>query len=89
MGDFNQMRQALESGIIDGYVSERPDAISAENANSDFKMISFEEGQGFSTSVSDTAIAVGLRKDDTEMLAKVNAVYLVFQKMNVWNSWIK
>ena len=32
MGDFNQMRQALESGIIDGYVSERPDAISAENA---------------------------------------------------------
>lgn len=47
MGDFNQMRQALESGIIDGYVSERPDAISAENANSDFKMISFEEGQGF------------------------------------------
>lgn len=74
MGDFNQMRQALESGIIDGYVSERPDAISAENANSDFKMISFEEGQGFSTSESDTAIAVGLRKDDTEMLAKVNAV---------------
>lgn len=89
MGDFNQMRQALESGIIDGYVSERPDAISAENANSDFKMISFEEGQGFSTSESDTAIAVGLRKDDTEMLAKVNAVLAGISEMNVWNSWIK
>ena len=74
MGDFNQMRQALESGIIDGYVSERPDAISAENANSDFKMIAFEDGKGFATSKADTAIAVGLRKDDTDTLAKVNAV---------------
>lgn len=74
MGDFNQMRQALESGIIDGYVSERPDAISAENANSDFKMVAFEDGKGFATSKSDTAIAVGLRKNDTETLAKVNAV---------------
>ena len=74
MGDFNQMRQALEAGVIDAYVSERPEALTAESANANFKMISFEEGQGFSTSESDTAIAVGLRKDDTEMLAKVNAV---------------
>lgn len=72
MGDFNQMRQALESGIIDGYVSERPDAISAEKANSDFKMIAFKAGRGFSTSESDTAIAVGIRKNDTELLMKVN-----------------
>ena len=74
MGDFNQMRQALQSGIIDGYISERPDAISAENANSDFKMIAFADGKGFTTSASDTAIAVGLRKNDTEMLAKVNSI---------------
>ena len=26
MGDFAQMRQALESGVIDAYVSERPEA---------------------------------------------------------------
>ncbi len=74
MGDFNQMRQALESGIIDGYISERPDAISAEKANSDFKMIAFKEGVGFTTTDSDTAIAVGLRKDDTQTLIKVNEV---------------
>lgn len=74
MGDFSQMRQALESGIIDGYISERPDAISAENANSAFKMIAFEDGDGFTTSDSDTAIAVGLRKEDTEALSTVNQV---------------
>ncbi len=74
MGDFAQMRQALESGVIDGYISERPDATSAEKANSNFKMIAFSEGKGFTTSESDTAIAVGLRKDDTETLTTINEV---------------
>lgn len=37
MGDFAQMRQALESGVIDGYISERPEALTAESANSKFK----------------------------------------------------
>ena len=92
MGDFNQMRQALESGIIDGYVSERPDAISAENANSDFKMIAFEEGKGFSTSESDTAIAIGLRKNDTETLAKVNSVLATIsedERLNIMDNMIE
>ena len=35
MGDFAQMRQALESGVIDAYVSERPEALTAESANSE------------------------------------------------------
>ena len=39
MDDFPAMRVALESGIIDGYVSERPEAVSAEAANKNFKMI--------------------------------------------------
>ncbi|CYH46801.1 ABC transporter-amino acid transport%3B amino acid-binding protein/permease protein [Streptococcus pneumoniae] len=34
MGDFAQMRQALEAGVIDAYVSERPEALTAEAANS-------------------------------------------------------
>ncbi|KXT76008.1 ABC transporter permease subunit [Streptococcus sp. DD12] len=74
MGDFAQMRQALSSGVIDGYISERPDAISAQNANKDFKMIAFSDGKGFSVSESDTAIAVGLRKDETATLETVNQV---------------
>ena len=30
MQDFAQMRQALESGVIDAYISERPEALTAE-----------------------------------------------------------
>jgi putative lysine transport system substrate-binding protein len=61
MADFAAMRVALESGIIDGYVSERPEGISAESANENFKMVLFKDG--FTTSDDDTAIAVGLVKN--------------------------
>ena len=44
MGDFAQMRQALEAGVIDAYVSERPEALTAESANAKFKMIQPEPG---------------------------------------------
>lgn len=74
MGDFNQMRQALSSNVIDGYISERPEAMSATTANDNFKMIAFEDGKGFKTSESDTALSIGLRKDDTTTLSQVNQV---------------
>ncbi len=61
MSDFPAMRVALESGIIDGYVTERPEAVSAQMANSNFVMVEFSDG--FETSLEDTAIAVGLSKD--------------------------
>lgn len=60
MSDFPAMRAALQSGIIDGYVSERPEGISASNAIADFTFVEFEEG--FETSDDDTAIAVGVKK---------------------------
>jgi len=71
MDDFSAMRVALESGIIDGYISERPEAISAEAANSNFKMVEFEDG--FITSDDDTAIAVGLVKG-SELIPKINEI---------------
>ena len=69
MDNFPAMRVALESGIIDGYISERPEGISAEAANSNFKMIEFTDG--FQTSPEDTAIAVGLKKG-SELREKIN-----------------
>lgn len=75
MDNFPAMRVALESGIIDGYVSERPEGVSASNANENFAMVEFTEG--FETSPDDTAIAVGLRKNSdlttqiNEILAKI------------------
>jgi putative lysine transport system substrate-binding protein len=73
MDNFPAMRVALESGMIDGYVSERPEGVSAETANSNFKMVEFKEG--FKTSDDDTAIAVGLAKgsDLTEKINKILA----------------
>ena len=34
MKDFSSMRVALASGIIDGYVSERPEGVTATGAKS-------------------------------------------------------
>lgn len=69
MADFPAMRVALESGIIDAYVSERPEGISASNANDNFFMVDLEVG--FETLDDDTAIAVGLKKDNP-MISKIN-----------------
>ena len=73
MDNFPAMRVALESGKIDGYVSERPEGVSATAANDNFAMVEFEEGEGFETSDEDTAIAVGLAKD-SELKDKINEI---------------
>lgn len=69
MDNFPAMRVALESGVIDGYVTEKPEALSAEMANGNFKMVEFKDG--FVTSEEETAIAVGLEKG-SELKDKIN-----------------
>jgi putative lysine transport system substrate-binding protein len=71
MDNFTAMRVALESGVIDGYVSERPEAISASAANENYAMVEFSDG--FETSEDDTAIAVGLQKG-SELTKKINEI---------------
>lgn len=63
--DFPVMITALSSGVIDGYISERPGAVSAMASNSELTFISFAEGEGFVASEEDVAIAVGLKKGNT------------------------
>ncbi|MFV0558281.1 MAG: ABC transporter permease subunit [Enterococcus sp.] len=70
---FSSMRAALSSGVIDGYVSERPEGVTAEAVNPDFKMVEFPEGQGFETNDEDVQVAVGMRKGDSDV-AKVNEI---------------
>ncbi|WP_160677951.1 transporter substrate-binding domain-containing protein [Clostridium sp. C8-1-8] len=69
MDNFPAMRVALESGIIDGYVSERPEGVSAETANSKYKMVEFKTG--FKTSDEDTSVAVGIVKN-SDLKDKIN-----------------
>ncbi|MGE5627263.1 MAG: transporter substrate-binding domain-containing protein [Solirubrobacterales bacterium] len=71
MDNFPAMRVALESGVIDGYVSERPEGVSASTANDHFAMVEFTDG--FVTSPDDTSIAVGVAKG-SDLTAKINQV---------------
>ncbi len=73
MTDFPSMRVALESGIIDGYVSERPEGISAAAANDAFVYVGFEVENGFQYEINDAAIAMGVAKG-SELTAGVNEV---------------
>ncbi|WP_419960434.1 transporter substrate-binding domain-containing protein [Psychrobacillus sp. BM2] len=69
--NFSAMRVALESGVIDGYVSERPEGISASSANKNFAMVEFTEG--FKADEEETAVAVGLKKD-SELTEEINKI---------------
>lgn len=70
MENFSAMRVALQSGVIDGYVSEYPEAVSASQANPDFAFVEFKEG--FQTDPEDTTIAIGVRKNEPQ-LEEINA----------------
>ncbi len=69
MNDFTAMRVALSSGVIDGYVAERPEAISSTAALPDFTFVELEDG--FEIDPADAAVAIGLRKG-YENLEKIN-----------------
>ncbi|MFD1429632.1 ABC transporter permease subunit [Lacticaseibacillus mingshuiensis] len=72
MNDFPAMRVALESGTIDGYVSEVPEGITAEDANPDLTYLRFDKANGFKTNPEDVDLAIGLRKNDPDK-ARINA----------------
>lgn len=63
MESFPSMISASLAGNIDGYVSEKPGAMSAVSSNKDLSYVEFDKGEGFETSKENTSIAVGVRKD--------------------------
>lgn len=71
MDNFPAMRVSLESGIIEGYVAEKPEAISASAANPNLTFVEFEEG--FEIPLEDRSIAVGLRKG-SELTETINEI---------------
>lgn len=75
MKDFTAMRVALASGIIDGYVSEKPEGESATEADPDiYYFVEFADGQGFNLTEGDTSIAVGVKKGSTELVTAINEI---------------
>lgn len=73
METFPAMIVALSAGAIDGYVSERPGAVSAVASNPDLTFVEFDEGAGFEASPEDVAIAVGLVKG-SELREPINEI---------------
>lgn len=71
--DFSAMRVALASGIIDGYVSERPEGVTATNVNENFAMVEFSPENGFQTNPEDVQVAIGMRKGDP-LVQEVNQI---------------
>lgn len=89
MDNFPAMRVALQSGMIDGYVSERPEGVSASAANNNFKMVEFKDG--FKTSDEDTSVAVGLVKG-SNLTSKINDILKGVseeQRKNIMDTAIK
>jgi len=77
--DFPAMIVALQSGSIDGYVSERPGAVSAVSANNDLTYIQFEGSNGFKTNPEDVQIAVGIRKG-SDLAESINPILAKISK---------
>ena len=72
LADFAALTQSLASGAIDGYVCEKPGAISAVASNSEFTFIEFENGNGFACDPAESSISVGVRLGST-LTVRINA----------------
>ena len=70
---FSTMIVAVQSGKIDGYVSERPGALSAVASNPSLSFVEFESGRGFDYSGEEVSIAIGL-KQDSPLKEEINKI---------------
>ena len=71
--DFSALIQSLDSGAIDGYVCEKPGAISAVASNPDFTYVEFSEGNGFTYDPTSSSISVGVRQG-SDLIQSINFV---------------
>ncbi|MGX7030308.1 ABC transporter permease subunit [Vagococcus zengguangii] len=90
MGDFPEMRVALDSGIIDGYVSESVEGKTAKKVNPNFVAVEFTKENGFQQSEADSTAAIGLRKGSElrEDINKILADIPVSERESIMNKAI-
>ena len=71
MDSFPAMRVAVETGVVDGYIAELPEAQSASAANKN--LVYVDVATEFETSEEDVAVAIGVRKqfDLTDKISKI------------------
>lgn len=64
---YNDLIQALKSDTIDGYVVDKSAGEAQENANPDFKVVKFSEGNTFVLDEGQTSVAIGMKKNDPNL----------------------
>lgn len=72
MDTFPAMVVAVDSGKIDGYISEKPGAFSAVASNPNLTFVEFAAGQGFSYADENVAISVAVKKGSDAMVKSIN-----------------
>lgn len=80
MKDFPIMTVALNSGEIDGFVTEESTGKTIAATNPELVYVSFPEGKGFVTDIQFSGVAVGVTKTNTELLAEINKSLETFTK---------
>ena len=73
ISNFPTLISELNSGNIDGYVCEKPGAISVVASNDAFTYIEFADGNGFSCDPAESSISVGVRLDSS-LTTVINSV---------------
>lgn len=74
MESFPTMIVALNSGKIDGYISERPGAMAAETSNSELTFVEFEKANGFKYDIEEVNVAIATKLQNTELAEQVNKI---------------
>lgn len=71
MENFPTMQVALNSDKIDGYIAEKPTAISISQSDPNAKYITFTDG-GFNFDRNEFNVAIAVKKGNTKLLNEVN-----------------
>ena len=72
LNNYSALSVALSSGSVDGFVAELPVAQGLVASNSNFAIVSFADGMGFTVSDEDVIVSVALRQEDVNLLEAVN-----------------
>ncbi|WP_073507718.1 ABC transporter substrate-binding protein/permease [Streptobacillus notomytis] len=72
--NFSNMIVALASGKIDGYISEKPGALSAKISNPNIYFVEFSKDNGFKYDRDDVNVAIALKKGNIELRNKINRI---------------
>lgn len=90
--DYPSLMKATTSGVIDGYLAEEPVAIEHVKSDKSLTMVVFKENKGFEFPEEFVATSIGVRKDDTVLMEKINASLSkisVEKRKSMMNEFIK